>query len=458
MKKIVKILGLVLLLGLILTGCGQKSATDNKGNLVIKNHSFSGKFTNPGDSKAHKMSVYFTDDNQAVLTMDGYSEKEHLWIREIMAGQYTINKANRILIRVKRATNEGFKTQTDMNKHETPTKMVKENVSDHDIELKIEKKHLALSKINKLSPIKNAEVADYDTFVNNDQKNYDHKYAKLSKRSFMSPATDLMGNGIAFKGSNFIWKYGGPSDYVKGLDQGGSIGIFTGSYKLEAHKLTLFVYEKTNLYEGTILSLGKNYYQNSVVSYSLPNEFVFEFTKNNKLSLLTSSQYLTVTDMLDYGTVTGAPNYDRWIKKYNVQTIDSKMHQKDLAADTQTNSDSKAENDYSHGIPVEDPDDKDSDSTNISSANDFENFLSDQGLIDPDSDNEYQAKDGNGYSFPIVDSDETVTAKYQVFWDDDDGAITHIIMLGNDGNIYAGNSGQNMFLDSNTTDAYNNLN
>ncbi|KRO00526.1 hypothetical protein [Companilactobacillus kimchiensis] len=456
MKKVIKVLGVILLCCLILVGCSQKSSTDNKGDLVIKNNSFSGKFVTSDDNKMQTMSVHFTNDNRAVVATSWYSGEEHLWMREVMSGDYTISK-RKILIQVKKAMDEGFVTKKDMNNNAIPTKMVKTVVKNPNLELKIQKKYLMSNSTNKLRPTTKVKINDYNSFLNNDQKRYDHKYAKLSRRSFMSPATDLMGNGIAFKGSNFIWKYGGSSDYNNGLDQGGSLAVFTGTYKLENQKLTLFVYEKTNLYEGTIFNLGKKHYQSYIAANSLPNKFVFKFTKNNKLHLLTNSQYLTMTDMLDYGTVTGTPNYDEWIKKYNVGTIESTMQQSDLSNIVDTNSDSDNAKEHNRGISVKDSDDDSDFKFYLDSADDFESFLADQNMIDLDSDREYHVEEGNGHNFEISDSDRTVSAKYQVSWDVDDGSITHIIILGNDGKVYEANSGEEMTLDTDATDAYNNL-
>ncbi|AYE38230.1 hypothetical protein D1B17_06130 [Companilactobacillus zhachilii] len=250
----------------------------------------------------------------------------------------------------------------------------------------------------------------------------------------MSPATDMMANGIAFKGDNFIWKYGGQSEYRNGLDIGGSIAIITGQYKLNGQKLILFVSESTPLYRGTISNLGKNYYQDMVGFNSLPKEYVFSFTKNNRLKLITTNQYMVSEDMLDYGTLEGAPNYDAWSKTYAVDQFSAKMQQRDLQDDSEEQADTSSD---------------DSSTTNgdskITSADDFQQFLIDNGFLDDDPDNDYKANEGNGYEFPISQSDKKVAAKYMVYWDLPDGSLTHIVMLGVDGNVYGGNSGSNMF-------------
>jgi len=461
MKKIVKALGGLLLLVLIMAGCSTQStpkSTDSKGDLVVQGNDFSGSVQTDNNGQQN-MSVHFDKGNKAVVTMTSFSKADGRWTKQITSGNYAFADKKRVEITCNEAMSEGFASKKAMQDNETPTKMVNLPVKGSNYEFTLKKNALRFSKDN-IYPSKAAGVTDYAEYVNHDQKDYDKKYAKLSGRSFMSPATDLLENGIAFKGDKFIWKYGGSSEYGSGLDQGGSLAIYTGMYKVEGNQVTLFRYKGTALYEGTIMNLSKNNYQNMVAANYLPDELTFKFSKNNKLHLLTHNKYLTVTDMLDYGTVSGTPNYNSWVKKYDIDKFEAQMQQKNVS-DADTDSSTDSDTDSSKAIAVDPDADSNSDdsdsSSSITSADDFKQFLADQGIIDEDSDNEYTAKDGNGYDFPINGSDDTVTAKYQVFWDNLDGSLTHIIMLGNDGNIYEGNSGALMRIDDDATDAYHNL-
>lgn len=356
MKKIIRILGTMLLFALIMTGCStQNSApktSDSKGDLVIRGNNFTGT-VNTDNNGRQKMSVHFDRNNQAVVTMVGLSKTDGRWTKQIISGNYVFTEdKKRLEVTVNKAMNEGFDSKNDLQTDEVPTKMVESPVKGENFEFKIQKKNLVFSKNDKISPSKTAEVSDFAEYVGHDQKRYDKKYAKLSGRSFMSPATDLMENGIAFKGDKFIWKYGGSSEYSNGLDQGGSLVIYTGSYKLKGHELTLFRYKSTPLYEGTILNLSKNNYQNMIAATYLPAELTFKFTKNNQLHAITNNKYLNITDMLDYGTVSGTPNYAKWLKKYDIDRFEAKMQQKDISSadsdsDSTKNSESSDRNDDS---------------------------------------------------------------------------------------------------------------
>jgi len=383
MKKIIRDLGIILLFALILTGCStQNSApktTDSKGDLVIQGNDFAGMVDTDNNGR-QKMSVHFDRNNQAVVTMIGLSKADGRWTKQIISGNYAFTEdKKRLEVTATEAMNEGFDRKNDLQADEIPTKMVESPVKGETFEFKVQKKHLVFSKNDKLSPSKTAEVSDFAEYVNHDRKRYDKQYAKLSGRSFMSPATDLMGNGIAFKGDKFIWKYGGSSEYGNGLDQGGSIAIYTGSYKLSGNELTLFRYKSTPLYEGTILNLGKNNYQNMIAATYLPAELTFKFTKNNKLHVITNNKYLTITDMLDYGTVNGTPNYAKWIKKYDVDKFEAGMQQKDISSED-SDSDSTKDPDSSDS-----GDDSKSDSPDYTdvkyvypNASDFYNWVNDK--------------------------------------------------------------------------------
>lgn len=462
MKKLIKIYGAILLLAFILVGCSNKSTTSSTTNkdakIVIPGNNFSGTMKVDNSAQRQKVSIHFTKDHHAIVTFVGFNKEDQRWSRKIMTGKYGIINKNHLGINFEKGMDEGFDTKSDMQNHTVPTKMVEVPVKGQTLEMFIKEKYLDLTQNDHLIPTDSAEVSDYDQYINEDQQKYDHKYAKLSKRSFMSPATDMLANGIAFKGSNFIWKYGGPSDYGSGLDMGGSFAIFTGKYKLENHKLTLFIGDSTPLYQGTIMNLGKHYYQNQIEALKLPKELEFQFSKNNRLHLVTSSQYLTVEDMLDYGTLTGAPNYNSWLKKYAVNKVEGQMTLKETTEDSSSNTDSDETAKSNTEKANQNTDNSDSQTdTAIASADDFENFLKENNYIDTDSDNDYHAQNGNDYDYQVADSDTTVKAVYQVYWDTSDGALTHEYILADDGRIYSGNSGAIMMLEQDATDQYQSL-
>lgn len=447
MKKKIRFLGSLLLIVFILAGCAspQTKTTNskkntNEGNIAIKNNSFSGEVLTDDNGK-QKMTVHFDNKNHAVVTFSGISKSDNTWSRRILSGRYATNEKT-LGVTQEKGMELGYGSKKALLDNNTPTKMVNSKGKGSTLELKVHKKYLVFNEKYKIYPTKSTIISNYDTYISRVQKQYNKKYAKLSSRSFMSPATDMMANGIAFKGDNFIWKYGGPSEYSNSLDIGGSIAIITGQYKLDGQKLTLFVGDSTPLYRGTIGTLGKNYYQDLIENDLLPKEYVFSFTNNNQLQLITKNQYITSENMLDYGTLEGTPNYNDWSNNYSVEKFSLKMQQRDIPKDSEKQDNSSDENK----------------SSSISSADDFKQFLLDQGVLEDDPDNDYQAIDGNGFEFPIYDSSDKVAAKYQVNWDIPDGSISHIVMLGVDGNIYEGNSGTPMHLDEDATNAYNEKN
>lgn len=436
MKKIIKVLGLIFLTVLILTGCSIKQSVPGNQKLTIANNNFSGSFIPDNGNKRQKISIHFTNDLRAVVTMIGISSDDGRWTKQIFIGSYRITKEKVMGITYDKGVAEGYNSKQDLIDNTIPTKIVDLPAKGQTLELKVKKDYLVLAK-NKLHETDNAEVANYDSYVRENQKRFDKKYAKLSNRSFMSPATDLLENGIAFKGDKFIWKYGGESDYSNGLDMGGSLAIFVGTYKLVGKKLTLFVSDNTPLYMGTISELGKNKYQDQTAAVSLPKELTFTFSKNNRLHMETISYHLGVTDMLDYGRVEGTPNYDQWQKKYNVEKINAKMQQVTASDSKDTDEDDSVPS--LDAIPVED-------SKSVTEAfptkEDFEDWVenyyqdnidedfSSQGVYEPDTESLRESADDSPSDTPVVYS-----VDYSL---DDDSDSDQVISITDDGRIYSG--------------------
>lgn len=267
--------------------------------------------------------------------------------------------------------------------------------------------------------------------------------ANLTNKSFKSDSSATLENSIAFKKDKFIWNYSATDK----SSQDGSIkneAIFVGNYNVSGNKLTLSLNNKsTDIYRGTVSQLKNHQYMNYFASKDNPKKVVFEISKNS-LKLISKNNHVLVDGKMTLDTsITGSDNYVRINKLLNSDSVYTSV-------DSTKDSNDNASNSNNVNKPAEEST-NDSNSSNesnnttgsaVNSADDFENFLKSNGAIESDGD--YKVMEGNGYDFHIADSDTTVTAKYQVSWDIDGGAITHIYILGNDGKIYVGNSGSLM--------------
>lgn len=285
--------------------------------------------------------------------------------------------------------------------------------------------------------------------VNNQSKvsNNDNKVTKVSKkesldgRGFMSPSTDSIENGIAFKGDKFIWKYGYP---VSNAENSGIFALLTGNYRVEGKNILMYNIKNTNFYQGTLKQLSKNQYTFSSNSNIVPKKLRFKLSKNNKLHLMTKSTNFGTIDMLDYGTVSGTPNYKKWSKDYAVDDIDNEM-QKVTPKENNQSTVSQDNQDKDENTDESSWDDSDfSDKTHIYNLKDFQKFIEGSYLLNGDSDTVFHYRKGE-FNCTVYsndedlndDSTEDVTAHYKVYWQDpDDTSITNKIIVAENGYVY----------------------
>lgn len=170
-------------------------------------------------------------------------------------------------------------------------------------------------------------------------------HGELDGRGFMSPATDSIGNGIAFKENHFIWKYGYPVS-----DDSGIFAIMKGNYSKKGSKIVLTNISKTNFYQGKLIDLQANKYSFTSSSEIVPSKVIFKLSKNNKLHLKNGTDAFGTIDMIDYGTSKGTPNFNAWDKKYSVSKIKksmSKMNDGESDNNSETNESNESSNDES---------------------------------------------------------------------------------------------------------------
>jgi len=318
MKRIIKFLSIALLAIFILTGCSNHKKSDISTETGLVGKTFSVKA--PVENATHgNLSIHFVDSKKAVMIESGRFEVGHVWGRLIFNLNYKISKGKTVKLYRTRAITESYSSHNDMNNHKTPIFLSESKIDKDNSDMgtiRIGKNYLgdAKNKNQRLNLIVKNDISNYDVYLKKINRKYYGKDTKLSNRGFMSPATELLSNGIAFKHSRFIWKYGGPDNSIgTNTEQGARFAVFMGNYKLEGNKLTLYLEYHTDIYQGTTTQLSDKQFQSKLHGKDIPKKLVFKFTKNNKLHLLTHFNDFTSGDMLDYGTVSGTPNYAKWI-------------------------------------------------------------------------------------------------------------------------------------------------
>lgn len=442
-------LGLLTLLGAV--GCSNNNVADTHSDqvatkkIVVKGHNFVG--TNQGHNTAkdpdYKYSMYFGNDGsfvQDIISSKGFAG------RFTEKGTYTIAKNGDITMTINSVTEERFASDSALKTGQAPLNIVQRQGStlnaaeDHAIKIKNKQTYL-LGTVNQVKLYStDKQTVNYNQHYQSETRKYDKKYAKLSGRGFMSPATEMTANGIVFKGNRFIWKYGAPNDEVptSGLDQGAQKSILIGTYKLENDQLTLYVDGSTNLYCGTVVELGKNSYNKYYSSKDTPKTFVFSFTKNSTLNLLSKYKNYTSEDMLDYGTISGTPNYSKWNKPDLLKNFDGSMKKGQEMTSTSENDDSNSK--VKSVFPT---------------ADDFAdwvtNYYRDKG--------DYATDDDPGFHVLNAFSDETVAVRkdentvedsnmvYSLLFsltslngDNDTPDVGRIVCISSDGKIYKGST------------------
>lgn len=328
MKKVIKILGILLVVIFVLTGCSNKG-TNSKKKLRVEGNVFQSTTINRG-KKLNKQ-LDFRKDNKIVLMNTDYSQETHHWYRDIVKGSYE-KSGNKIIVHYKKGYTEEYTSKKALNAMKLPYRISSddENVKVlhlklNDDSLKVTDKHN--SKVE-YKLVKDSKHQDYGKLIDSHREKYNKKYATLSGRGFMSPATEMSENGIAFKGDRFIWHYGAPNnDYNSGLDIGAQVAIFEGSYKVVNNRLQLFIDGSTNIFCGTVRQLGNKEFIDYYSSSDTPKELDFSFTENSTLTLLKSKGHITSEEMMNYGTVAGTPNFDTWDVQNKLESFDRSMHQ-----------------------------------------------------------------------------------------------------------------------------------
>lgn len=324
MKKLIQILGVALLFVIFLSGCSNSttkkdSTSKNDSGIVGKTYKANTQIENASHGK---VTIHFAKDNKALLIESGKFEVGHQWGQLVFNAKYKLLKNKKIKITTfKEATTENYKNESAMKDGSNPifidpTKLDKDRKNHVELAISNNSMYAGHGK-NKVKFVltDNNGLSDYDSYMKDKKKKYYGKDTKLSDRGFMSPATEMLSNEIAFKGSRFIWKFGGPdNEFSSDNEQGARLAIFMGKYKLRKDRLTLYIQYHSSIFQGTISQLSSNQYQDKLTGSDVPKKLVFKFTKNNRLHLMINSNDFESDDMLDYGTVDGTPNYNKLVK------------------------------------------------------------------------------------------------------------------------------------------------
>ncbi|AYE38232.2 hypothetical protein D1B17_06140 [Companilactobacillus zhachilii] len=464
MKKISRFLVVIFASLFILSGCNQRTKSTTQGpNIVGKTFSANTPVENATNGK---MTIHFVNAKKAIIIESGkYATDNNQWGQLVFDANYKVLKNKTVRFRSTRGITETYKNKKALDSHETPIFLLSEKIEkDRDIggTLHIGKDYLGDSKDKKsrLTLVKGENISSYDSYLRAVNKKYYEKDTKLSNRGFMSPATELLANGIAFKGSRFIWKYGGPDKtFATDKEEGARFAVFMGKYKLNGNKLTLFLQYHTSIYQGTVSQLSNKQYQDKLLGNDIPKKLVFKFTKNNKLHLITKFNDFKSDDMFDYGTVSGTPNYGKWSVSEQPDVYNVAMEKAEKV--TQFNESTE---------PIED-ESADTDSTEESvektfpTKEDFANWVTDYYYNQGD----YATEDEPGFHVTAssaggtenlrdtIDGQQSETPLvYSVAYSittlaDSDMDIARTISITSDGKIYSGHFNT---LDNNLTQAY----
>ncbi|WP_125588832.1 hypothetical protein [Companilactobacillus jidongensis] len=463
MKRLIKILSIVLFFGLVLAGCSNTAKSSSNAGFVGK--SFSGK-TPVEDATNGKMTIHFVDNKRAVVIESGKFEVGHEWGRLVFDVKYKKMSGNKVKLTYLKGINESYASEKDMNNHATPVFMHQDKV-DKDSNMGgyvyVDENYVSFSKVSKKDGLfltDKKDASSYDSYLKKTTEKYYGKDTKLSDRGFMSPATELVSNGIAFKGSRFIWTYGGPdSKFANETEQGARLASFMGNYKLQGNKLILYLQYHSNVYQGTVSQLNNMQFQSKLTGSDIPKKLVFEFTKNNKLHLITKFKDYKSDDMLDYGTVDGTPNYAKMSKNNqpNVYTVGMEKTEDSGAKEEASKTDANNETDESLSSASV----TDTFPTKEDFAQWVSSYFTDQGSeATDDTPGFHVTGSGSGETVQVRDMDNNQSAvpvvyslAYSYTALNDDSAIepAQTIAIDSDGNIY---SGHFIMLDNDLTQAY----
>ncbi|WP_125568898.1 hypothetical protein [Companilactobacillus insicii] len=417
---------------LVVTGCGNgsndssSSSTPNKEtavkDVVIKGHNFKGTHKGDGTAKNpnYKYSMYFGKDGnfvQDIISSNGLSG------RFTERGTYTIAKNGDVTMKIASVTEERFASDQDLSNGNAPISIFQREghtlnaAEDHDIKIKNKKTYL-LGTVNNVKLYQtDKQTVDYRKHYKSEMSKYNNSYGKFSNHGFTSNGMDTPMNAIAFKGSNFIWRYG-YQDENKDSDSA-VMAVFEGTYSYDSsnHIMTLDITNQSNAYYGNLMSLGGFEYKKS--GSPLAGKTLKLKYHDNTLTLVTGSfKCWNMEDGYPNDASQSQPKYDDYVNSYAVSTFDSQMHK------TSENSNS---------------------TFGLNSAEDFKQFMIDEGFFGGMEDNwEPIDKNHEGRKYNVTYSNDTeandpdeVSAIYTLYYVT--GPASQVLILGDDGTIYSGN-------------------
>ncbi|WP_025024463.1 hypothetical protein [Companilactobacillus nodensis] len=450
MKRLIRIFSVVLFFGLILAGCGNNSQNTASSNntenavkkIVIKGHNFKGTHNGDGSSKDpdYKYSMYFDKDGhfvQDIISSNGFSG------RFTERGTYTIAKNGDITMNIVSVTEERFASDYDLSNGEAPISIVQREgntlnaAEDHAIKIKNKETYL-LGTVNnvKLYPT-DKKTVNYRKHYQSEMSKYNSSYGKFSNHGFTSNGMDTPMNAIAFKGSNFIWRYGYQDPNNSSKDSA-VMAVFEGTYSYDSSTriMTLNVSSQSNSYYGDLMSLGGFEYQKSgkpLAGKTLKLKYV-----NNTLTLVGSGfTSWTMEDSYPNDASQSQPKYDDYISSYAVSTFDSQMH--------------KGSESDSNGGSVKEV---------FPTKEDFVDWLTDYYQKDDDTSNFHAMESDEGGTLPVLESfggeKKNVPMVYRIYYSfaEEGNEVSDTgknIGITSSGKIY---SGHDIMLDDDLTQAY----
>lgn len=439
------LIGLSLLTMLGAVGCSNNNVarthSDQATNkeIVVKNHNFVG--THQGNNTAknpdYKYSMYFSDDGsfvQDIISSKGFAG------RFTEKGTYTIAKNGDITMKINSVTEERFASDSALNAGQAPLSIVQRQgntlnaAEDHAIKIENKKTYL-LGTVNQVKLYAtDKQTVNYNKHYQSETRKYADAYGKFSNHGFTSNGMDTPMNAIAFKGANFIWKYG-YQDQSK--DENSAVmAAFEGTYDYNSNTkiITLNVTNQSKAYYGNLMNLSGFEYQkigNSLVDGTLKLRY-----SNNTLTLI--DNHMSSWKMKDEhpdDESQSYPKYDDLSSSFGVSTVAAQMH-KVVARSQDSNKDSDI---HVNG------------DTGFDTVADFKKFCIEEGLITGHEDNLDIGKWDNGMgnnngqirvmgdsdTGDSEDADADLRSPYYTLTYHAPGN-DQIVFLGDDANIYVG--------------------
>ncbi|WP_125588834.1 hypothetical protein [Companilactobacillus jidongensis] len=435
---------------LTVAGCGSNSQSTASSNntentvkkIIIKGHNFKGTHKGDGSSKDpdYKYSMYFGKDGnfvQDIISSNGFAG------RFTERGTYTIAKNGDIIMNIVSVTEERFASDSDLSSGVAPISIVQREgntlnaAEDHAIKIKNKTTYL-LGTVNNVKLYQtDKKTVNYRKHYESEMSKYNSSYGKFSNHGFTSNGMDTPMNAIAFKGSNFIWRYG-YQDENDTSKNSAVMAVFEGTYSYDSstQTMTLNVSSQSNSYYGNLMNLGGFEYQKSgkpLAAKTLKLKYV-----NNTLTLFGSSfTSWKMEDNHPNDASQSQPKYDNYINSYAVSIFDSQMHK---GSDSDSNGGSVKE-----VFPTKE---------------DFVDWLTDYYQKDDDTSNFHVMESDDGGTLPVLENfggeKKTVAMVYRIYYSfaEEGNEISDTgknIGITSSGEIY---SGHDIMLDDDLTQAY----